>query len=143
MTKEFGQDTVEYGPQSGQQQQSPSYCGGLNYGQQSGQQQLPSTINVWAQSSDQPLFLTPTGQPLSRLNFIEKIRLVLSHLGFDAASYSGHSFRKGAATTAATCGLPPYIIQILGRWLTDSFKLYIELPLQTIQKAQQTLPQPS
>ncbi|CAF1580666.1 unnamed protein product [Didymodactylos carnosus] len=53
MTKEFGQDTVEYGPQSGQQQQSPSYCGGLNYGQQSGQQQLPSTINVWAQSNGQ------------------------------------------------------------------------------------------
>lgn len=40
--------------------------------------------------------------------------------------FSGHSFRRGAATAAAEAGFTEYEIQLLGRWRSDAYKLYIE-----------------
>ena len=39
-------------------------------------------------------------------------------------SIKSHSFRIGAATHALTQGLPPDLLQKLGRWKSDSFKRY-------------------
>ena len=46
--------------------------------------------------------------------------------GFNASLFSGHSFRRGAASAAADAGLTEYEIQLLGRWRSDAYKLYIE-----------------
>lgn len=42
--------------------------------------------------------------------------------------YNGHSFWIGAATTAVQRGLEDSLIQTLGSWHSDAYKLYIKLP---------------
>ena len=41
--------------------------------------------------------------------------------------YSGHSFRRGAATWAQQAGISGEDIQLLGRWTSDAYKRYIEV----------------
>ena len=48
------------------------------------------------------------------LGFVQELRVALSAGGIDASAYAGHSFRIGAATTAAACGLPESLIKMLG-----------------------------
>ncbi|RXN33881.1 poly [Labeo rohita] len=45
-------------------------------------------------------------------------------------NFSSHSFRIGAATTAAQKGLSQQQIQALGRWSSEAFKSYIRHPFQ-------------
>ncbi len=48
-----------------------------------------------------PLFAYCDGRPLTRQRFVAAVRQALESAGVQAASYAGHSFRIGAATTAA------------------------------------------
>ena len=50
------------------------------------------------------LFKFADGKPLTRPHFVTKIREALIQAGVDCLPYSGHSFRIGAATTAAKAG---------------------------------------
>jgi integrase len=79
-------------------------------------------------SSPGPLFIFQDGSPLTR----EKLRLALAEVltaaGINASGYTGHSFRIGAATTAARAGLSDSLIQSLGRWKSSTFTLYIRSP---------------
>ena len=68
-----------------------------------------------------PLFLPSSGVPLSRQFLVATIRRDLSSCGLDITRFNGHSFRIGAATTAAQAGLPDSRIQLLGRWKLSSF----------------------
>ena len=64
-----------------------------------------------------PLFCYSNGTPLSRSQFTKELRALLAQgAGINIADYAGHSFRIGAATTAASKGLPHWLIQTLGRW---------------------------
>ena len=47
-------------------------------------------------------------------------------LGIDG-NYSGHSFRRGATTSARLTGLTQEEIQLLGRWKSDSWRLYVQI----------------
>ena len=38
--------------------------------------------------------------------------------------FSSHSFRIGAATSAAAVGLPDHLIQTLGRWTGQAYRRY-------------------
>ena len=42
--------------------------------------------------------------------------------------YTGHGFRIGAATTSTRAGVPDHLIQMLGRWSSDAYKLYTRSP---------------
>ena len=53
-----------------------------------------------------------------------QLRQILKSLGVEG-HYSGHSFRRGAATSARNAGLSEEEIQLLGRWKSDSYRLYI------------------
>ena len=48
-------------------------------------------------------------------------------------SMSSHSFRIGAATTAASAGYPRWLIQALGRWTSNCYRDYIRIPQNTLQ----------
>ena len=53
---------------------------------------------------------------LTRQRFVDRVRDGLAEIGVDQAAYCGHSFRIGAATTAAAKGIEDCIIKMLGRW---------------------------
>jgi integrase len=73
-----------------------------------------------------PLFVRPNNQPFSRDYVVRCLRLCLTHQGI-TGHYSGHSFRRGAATSARLAGLTDHEIQLLGRWQSDAYKRYIEV----------------
>lgn len=51
------------------------------------------------------LFRFTDGSPLSRLRLVDCVRSCLRQAGLDERAYAGHSFRIGAATTAAAKGV--------------------------------------
>ena len=73
-------------------------------------------------SLNDPLFQIEGG--FHRQMVTTKLRQILISLGVEG-HYSGHSFRRGAATSARDAGLSEEEIQLLGRWKSDSYRLYI------------------
>ena len=63
-----------------------------------------------------PFFHFQSGAPLSRELLVKRVRQALEQVGMDVTHYSGHSFRIGAATTAASVGVEDSMIKTLGRW---------------------------
>ena len=90
-------------------------------------------------SVESPLFIWQDGSPLSRDQFVQRIRTALNSVGINSANYAGHSFRIGAATTAAQAGIPDHLIKTLGRWESESYQLYIRTPPETLAKVSQSL----
>ena len=79
-----------------------------------------------------PLFIFRNGQFLTRVRFVSALREALRSSGFDASLYAGHSFRIGAATTAAQHGLQDSLIQTLGHWRSSAYTVYIQTPPSTL-----------
>lgn len=79
-----------------------------------------------------PFFLFQDGKFLTRDRFVAEMREALTLAGFDPTLYAGHSFRIGAATTAAQRGLPDSLIKTLGRWRSSAYTVYIRTPRDTL-----------
>lgn len=79
-----------------------------------------------------PLFLFQDGRPLTRPRFAEAIRSALNRAGMDQAKFCTHSFRIGAATTAAAKGIADSVIKTLGRWESTAYLQYVRLPRQRL-----------
>ena len=62
-----------------------------------------------------PLFLCSNGSPLTPGLVNSWLRAILHSAGVPG-NYSSHSFRIGAATSAALAGVPDHLIKTLGRW---------------------------
>ena len=75
-----------------------------------------------------PLFMLQSGKPLSRAYLVHHLKQDLHAAGLPEAEFNGHSFRIGAATTAARQGLEDSLIQTLGRWRSEANKAYIKIP---------------
>ena len=71
-------------------------------------------------SSEGPLFTFSDGRPLTRQQLSSTFQSILHSAGY-TDFYSGHSFRTGAATTAAVWGVPNHLIKTLGRWSSDAY----------------------
>lgn len=93
---------------------------------------LQHLFRVNPQPSTAPLFSNGAGAPLTRKDFIATLKSRLASIGLDASGYSGHSFRRGAATSAAIAGYSDYEIQLLGRWRSDAYRLYLDVPQHRI-----------
>ena len=71
-----------------------------------------------------PLYQAGKFHPLSRAAVTNTLRQLLKQAGTDHSHYSSHSFRIGAATTAAAAGLPAWLIKNLGRWSSNAYLTY-------------------
>ena len=85
------------------------------------------------------LFTFQSGSFLTRGRLPNETRLLLSKGGLNSGEFAGHSFRIGAATTAASANLPPWLIKVLGRWSSDCFERYIKTPPSVLAQVPQTL----
>ena len=72
-----------------------------------------------------PLFRFEDGRPLTRPHLVLEVRRALDEAGASSAGISGHSFRIGAATTAAEQGVEDSTIKDLGRWRSNAYQRYI------------------
>jgi site-specific recombinase XerD len=72
-----------------------------------------------------PLFIHEDGRKLSRQQFQAVLTKVATVLAWDTKRYTTHSFRIGAATTAAINGMSQEFIQKKGRWASLAVKSYI------------------
>ena len=85
---------------------------------------LPYLV-IWGREEG-PLFKGKNS--VTREDLVVRLRYVLKEAGIDCSRYSSHSFRIGAAKTAAARGISDSTIQTLGRWASDSFARYIRIP---------------
>ena len=88
----------------------------------------PSKSGPFFQFSDKR-FLTRKG--------LMRVLNIIKPLG--VSNMSTHSFRIGAATTAAAAGYLKWAIQALGRWSSDCYRIYIRMPESTSKSLSQAL----
>ena len=79
-----------------------------------------------------PFFKCEDGLPLTKARFVMGVKSALSRAGVPSERYSGHSFRIGAATTAARAGIQDSAIQAMGRWASSAFLRYIRTPRESL-----------
>ena len=81
-----------------------------------------------------PLFCWQSGSPLSKPSFVDRVRSALTTANLPADNFAGHSFRIGAATTAASAGICDSSIQSLGRWKSNVYLLHIRTAPQQLAR---------
>ena len=72
-----------------------------------------------------PLLRHSTGSPLTRATLTTWLTNAVARAGL-SGNFSGHSFRIGAATSAAAAGIPGHLIKTLARWFSNAYQLYIQ-----------------
>ena len=75
-----------------------------------------------------PLFVREGGHTLTRKQFISRVKCAATAIGLDDSKFPGHSFHRGAATTAGSVEYSDFEIQQLGQWRSDAYHLYIDVP---------------
>ena len=84
---------------------------------------LLSTTDV-----DDPVFNAGRFHPFTQKKLNEVLCYLLQQGGINQDNYASHSFRIGAAATAAAAGIPTWLIKTLGRWSSDAYLTYIRCP---------------
>ncbi|BEJ16100.1 hypothetical protein CspHIS471_0507050 [Cutaneotrichosporon sp. HIS471] len=88
------------------------------------------------QDPDEPLFTLPgRAGAFPRKRVVAYLAAAIAAAGLPARQFSGHSFRRGAATWAQSIGIPRDRIQMLGRWASDAYKRYVDTPLESLQRS--------
>ena len=74
-----------------------------------------------------PLFKHQNDLPLTRTTLTTWLKGLALRTGLEG-TFSDHSFRIGATSTAAAVGIPDHLIKTLGRWLSNAYQLYTRTP---------------
>jgi hypothetical protein len=82
-----------------------------------------------------PLFTMSNNNPLTKYVFMSRVSQLLNKAGYNSKLFSGHSFRKGGATSMALMGVADHIIQYIGRWRSNAYKLYIQVGFNQMMNA--------
>ena len=85
------------------------------------------------------VFSAGTISPLSHQQLTTILRSLLTQAGLCPSLYASHSFRIGAATTAAAVGLAPSLIKTLRRWNSNAYMAYARCPQSVIATVPQRL----
>jgi hypothetical protein len=64
-------------------------------------------------------------QHLDGDRFSKILRTVLTRCSLPASRYSGHSYRRGGASFAASCGIPIELIKAQGNWRSNAVEHYL------------------
>lgn len=72
-----------------------------------------------------PLFQFPCGTLVSYFYFNSSLKSLLSFIGLNPALCKAHSFRIGAATSAAIRRVPLSVIQSMGRWTFETVDIIL------------------
>ena len=86
-----------------------------------------------------PLFTLADGSFLTRDLTANVLRAAFPY----QPNVNTHSFRIGGASALATAGVPDYVIQVIGRWSSDSFLRYIRTPQDSLRSFQHLMLGPS
>ena len=68
--------------------------------------------------------------------FTTRLKALLTKAGYDAALYSGHSFRRGGATFLHSCGGSALMVQATGDWASQCFTRYLYLSFEERLRSQ-------
>lgn len=71
------------------------------------------------------LLIHNDGSKLTRYQFQAVLKKSVKFLGWNCKGFTSHSFRIGAATTAAMNGVSKEVLMKMGRWKSDAVKSYI------------------
>ena len=77
-------------------------------------------------SLNSPLFCYSPSLPYTKHAFVTKLRVVVQRLGLNPKEFSGHSFRRGGATSLAANGVADSTIKTIGRWRSVAYQVYID-----------------
>ena len=81
-----------------------------------------------------PLFQDHHSKIFSADRVTTILRNAITNLEHES-NYSGHFFRRSAATEVRNAGVPDDLIQLLRRWKSEAFLLYIEFNKKYILQA--------
>ena len=85
------------------------------------------------------LFMTAGGKPLTRQYLVSSLSAILLKARLDDSSYNTHSFCIGAATSAKKAGISDSQIQMLGRWRSEAYRIYIRTPRERLARLSRDL----
>ena len=78
-----------------------------------------------------PRFMYGDSWPLTQQQLTLRVQSIV-HLVRYSGSYSGHSFRICASTTAAACGVPEHLIKTFGRCSSNAYQVDVHKPICSI-----------
>jgi len=81
---------------------------------------IKARLSLNLKTDPQYLFSHKDGSLVNKRWFLQKLNEI-----FPQKHLSGHGFRAGGTTELILRGLPPYIVQLAGRWSSDTFEEYI------------------
>ena len=76
---------------------------------------------------DAPAFSYGALSAINYTTFTTRLKTLLTRAGYNAALYSGHSFRRGGATFLHSCGGSALMVQASGDWSSQCFTRYLYL----------------